>query len=65
MKIVTFETALRLDEMGIPPPYPEYCEIRDAYALNEFSFLDSSNNKEITVGRGDFIEDFARKPLSL
>ena len=60
MNRVTFETALRLDELGIPAPYSEYCEIRDAYALNEFSFLESSGNKEVTVGRGDFIKDYLR-----
>ena len=60
MKIVTFETALRLEKLGIPAPYSEHCEIRDAYALNEFSFLDSSDNKEITVGRGDFIKDYLK-----
>ena len=60
MKRVTFETALRLDELGIPAPYSEYCEIRDAYALNIFSFLESSGNKEVTVGRGDFIKDYLK-----
>ena len=60
MKRVTFETALRLDELGFAAPYSEYCEVRDAYALNEFSFLESSGNKEITVSRGDFIKDFLK-----
>ena len=63
MKRVTFETALRLEELGMPAPYSEYCEIRDAYALNEFSFLESSGNKEITVVRGDFIKDYLRSTL--
>ena len=59
MKRVTFETALRLDGLGMPPPYSEDCEVRDAYALNEFSFLDLSN-KDITVVRGDFIKDYLK-----
>ncbi len=38
MKRVTFEAALRLENLGIPAPYSEHCEIRDAYALSEFSY---------------------------
>lgn len=60
MKRVTFETALRLDGLGMPAPYSEYCEVRDAYALNEFSFLESLSNKVITVSRGDFIKDYLK-----